>query len=357
MPDFEPSPRLMDALASHLRGKGYRLKRVAQAVRRLSDLFVRSPDPPGEYLLNPDHLAAYIAYYLPLTALKVRRILEELKLYNPDFLDSPRRILDFGSGPGSALLGLAECSTVAHSAVAVDRVPNALEAAVSLVSELTPFSLEVSSIRPPGPYDLIFAANVYGELDSDSEILDLLEQLDPKGYLVLIEPATRRATQRVMEFRDTLADAGWKIAAPCLDMARCPMVGHKKLWCHQDVAWRQPAWIQRLDQRTGLRPETLKFSYLVVTREGAALKGSARIVSNLHREKGKMWSWLCGGGPELARCELLKRHIGPHNRAYRGARRGEVLEISNYESAPAVRLAGDAEIRIQGRTPIPDSID
>ncbi|MHC4608649.1 MAG: DNA polymerase III subunit beta [Planctomycetota bacterium] len=259
MPQFEPSKQLVEAIETEVRERGFRLKHLTRGLSRLSDLFVRNEGPFGEYLHVPEQLAAYTAYYLPVNMLKVRWVLEELAKYAPDFLAAPRRVLDFGSGPGTALLGLGEVSDAPHEAAAVDVVPSALEMAAKLVGTLTRMSIEPSPLIPPGTFDLIFAANVYGELGSDERLDALLEQLDPKGYLVLIEPALMGATRRVMDLRDRLAGAGWKIAAPCLDVPHCPMRAHEDFWCHMDVRWTRPALVQKLDDRVGLAKEALKF--------------------------------------------------------------------------------------------------
>ena len=112
-----------------------------------------------------------------------------------------------------------------------------------------------------------------------------------------------------------------------------------------EVPWDRPAWIQVLDDRVGLDKETLKFSYLVVTREGRVRDGSARVVSRLHREKGKVWAWLCGAGEPLVRAELLRRDLSDANRGFRHARRGDVLEISEFAPAERVRLSAQTLAR------------
>jgi hypothetical protein len=165
--------------------------------------------------------------------------------------------------------------------------------------------------------------------------------LAPDGYFVLIEPATPGPSRRVMAWRDELVAAGYKIAAPCLGATACPMRTHGDLWCHQDAPWSVPKGLAELDRELGFDKESLKYSYLIVTREGATRQAPDRwrVVSNLHRSKGRAWAWLCGAKEELVKAEHLTRHRLP---AFERARRGDVLEIT---PAPEGRLSEKSDVR------------
>ena len=89
---FEPSGKLMRTIEHEIRDRGFRLKHLTRGISRLSDRFVREEGPFGEYLLLPEQLASYAAYYLPINLMKVRWVLEELARYAPGFLDAPRRV-------------------------------------------------------------------------------------------------------------------------------------------------------------------------------------------------------------------------------------------------------------------------
>jgi hypothetical protein len=109
------------------------------------------------------------------------------------------------------------------------------------------------------------------------------------------------------------------------------MLAREDLWCHMDVAWPRPAGVAEVDRRTGLDKESLKYAYAVITKTGrtlADLGGTVRVVSNLHREKGKAWAWLCPSGEgALCRTELLTRHRGPETMAFFRSDRGDVLDM------------------------------
>ena len=349
MSPFAPSDTLMRAIEHFVRDRGFRLKHLTRGITRLSDRFLSGQRPLGEYLLMPEALASYVAYYLPINALKVRWIMEELLTFDPSFLDTPRRILDFGCGPGTGSAGLCEITQQPHEITGVDLSEPAWETAAALTEKISSFRFTGTCTPPAGPFDRLIAANVYNELEDPGEPLRLFDRVDPAGYVVLIEPALQETTRQVMTLRDRLASGGWTIAAPCLDVPACPMSAHPDIWCHQEVTWTRPGWIQRLDDRTGLDKEALKFSYLVATREGKRLQGTARLVSRLHREKGKRWGWFCGGGEFLCRAELLKRDKAEHNIDFRHARRGDVLDIEPYECALRTRIDPKAKITKRAR--------
>ena len=312
---------LKELLVRFHRAYGGSLKETAAGVRELSDMFNGiTPRRPG-YLAAWRLLRAYVNYYLPVNAEKVRRILAELEAYAPP--GEPPRVLDFGCGPGTASIALLLRRPV-RELVLVDVVDQALEAARFFAREL---GVEARSgpDLPPGPFDLIFAANVLAEAAPPLE-----ELLSDEGHLVVLEPALRANTRRLMEVRDRLAARGYRIAAPCLGRASCPMLEHDDLWCHQDVPWPRPGPVAEVDRRVGLFKETLKYSYLVVTRKGrtrADLPGGWRVVSNLHREKGKAWAWLCGREGPLCRAEVLKRHRSEETAAFFRADRGDILDV------------------------------
>lgn len=308
--------------AEYRREHGGTLGETTEGVRELSAMFNGLiPHRPG-YLAARRLLRAYVGYYLPVNAEKVSRVLAELATYAAP-RERPPRVLDFGCGPGTASIALLLRERV-RELVLVDVVDEALEAARWFARRLGT-EARCAHEPPAGPYDLILAANVLSEHAPPLE--DLLAE---DGYLVVVEPALKEATRRLMERRDRLASRGFRIAAPCLGRADCPMLEHSDLWCHQDVPWPRPGPVAEVDRRTGLRKESLKYSYLVVTRSGRTLgdlPGGWRVVSNLHREKGKAWAHLCGRSGPLCRTEVLKRHRSPANVDFFRADRGDVLEL------------------------------
>lgn len=325
---------LRELLAFYNAERGGSLGETAGGVRELSDMFNGvTPRRPG-YLASRALRRAYVRYYLPVNAAKVARVLEELEAYAPP--GRAPRVLDFGCGPGTASIALLLRRPVGELWL-VDVVDEALEDAALLVRRLG-VEPRIANDPPGGKFDLILAANVFSEMKSPPPLEDLLSE---DGHLVAVEPALPAATRRLMEWRDRIAGRGFRIAAPCLGRARCPMLEREDLWCHEDVPWPRPASVAEVDRRAGLAKETLKYSYAVATPRGRALgdlRGGWRVVSNLHREKGKAWAWLCGREGPLCRAELLTRRRSEATAAFFHAGRGDVLDLS--ASGAFARLDG-----------------
>lgn len=313
---------LKELLVRYHAERGGSVGETADGVRELSRMFNGITPPRPGYLAQQNLRRAYVHYYLTINAEKVGRVLDEMRHYAP-----PRRrprVLDFGCGPGTASIALL-LRRKARELWLVDTVDEALDDAAYLVRHLGVEPRTAHDVPPGEKFDLILAANVFSETWPPLE-----EHLTDKGYLVVVEPALRERTRRLMEWRDGKVAEGWKVAAPCLGEPKCPMLEHPDLWCHQDLPWPRPAAIAEVDRRVGLVKETLKYSYMVLTRKGrtlADLPGDARVVSNVHHEKGKVWAWVCRREGPLCRAEVLSRHRSPATAAFFHAGRGDVLKL------------------------------
>ncbi len=332
----EPFQQLIGGYRAHY--GGIKQKIITDGVRTLNEMFTGvRPRKPG-YLSRHNLRQAYVVYYLPVNYAKTRMVLRELKQFAA--LPSKPRVLDFGSGPGTA--SLAAVDELDHPQLTlVDIVGEAHTDAEWLLGTYAAgrasfgFKNEVS-----GRYDVVLAVNVLAEMRDASELRRILETaVEPSGYFILIEPALKETTQRVQAWRDELAAAGWTIAAPCLGATRCPLRTSDELWCHQDLPWKRPAFVDDVDRRVGLDKQSLQFSYLIITKTGAARPGGWRVVSNAHRAKGRVWMSLCG--KDLIRAELLTRFRSEKTADFEHARRGDVLTI---EPTPTGRLAGESTI-------------
>lgn len=312
---------LRDLLARYHSERGGSLAETAEGVRELSAMFNGiTPRRPG-YLASPQLRRAYVHYYLPVNLEKVARVLREMDVYAPR--RRAPRVLDYGCGPGTAAIAALLHGPVADVCL-VDVVDEALEDARFFCEALGAKTRTLHE-PPDEKFDLIFAANVFSE-----HVERLEERLTDRGYLVVIEPALRDSTLQLMKWRDQAVERGFRVAAPCLGRARCPMLERSDLWCHQEVSWPRPAAVSEIDRRVGLNKETLKYSYAVITKLGRTLEdqeGDFRVVSNLHREKGKAWAWLCGRGGPLCRVEVLTRHRSEATAAFFHADRGQVLSL------------------------------
>lgn len=307
---------------------GRELKNLAGNVSRLSKLLTRDRESlPAAYLKDPDLRTAYVRYFMPANMKKVHLALSDLSLH-PGRLLSKRilRILDMGAGPGTALLGLfsffaSRTGRPFLSCTAMDRVGENLRIAQDLFNQYRmgrelDAALETSradiesASRPAGePFDLVLFSNVLNELfpfDKDrivrrtSLVENILRHsLAGDGSCIIIEPALRETSRELLEVRDRLVERGFNVFSPCLADMRCPASRNPRDWCHEDIPWDPPALIKDIDRHTGLRKDSLKFSYLVLRKDGRSLADmfgadSFRIVSEPLITKGKREFYICG---------------------------------------------------------------
>jgi ribosomal protein RSM22 (predicted rRNA methylase) len=311
---------LRELLALYHKDRGGSIGETCEGVRELSGMFNGvTPRRPG-YLASAKLRRAYVHYYLPVNAEKVARVLAERDRYCPP--GRPLRVLDFGCGPGTAAVAWLLGRRPTASLTLVDVVDEALDDAGWFCAQLGTKARLETSIPDGFSFDLILAANVYAETDPGLE-----KYLAPEGHLVVIEPALKDTTRALQAWRDQRVREGWSVAAPCVGQTTCPMRERSDLWCHQDVPWPRPAGVAEVDRRLGLDKESLKYSYMVLTKTGPTLQAPWRVVSNLHKEKGKAWAWCCGRSGPLCKVEVLTRHRGEATQDFFRATRGDLLEM------------------------------
>lgn len=357
-------------------------RELAEAIRRLSDLFVgKAVWDPG-YNRDPKLRAAYLAYFLPVNLPKVHVPLGEWLTRRRDrFAGRHLRCLDLGSGPGTALLGLCdfirnlspEERPAALDLVGADLSGENLHDAAALLEALAaadprlpplrfePIRLDLFAdrsglfplARTGGRFDLVIAANVICEGDGPDAGEPMLRQaaaevLAPDGAIIVIEPGLRETSRDLHRLRDRLLASGdLHVLAPCLHEAPCPALATVRDWCYADLAWDPPPLVAELDRLTGLRKGSLKFSYLLLSPETpeAPAAGAWRVVSDVLEEKGERRVYLCADGRWIVLGQL-KRHGGPNEEVFRSLRRGDLVEVAGIETRATIfRLPPTGTIR------------
>jgi ribosomal protein RSM22 (predicted rRNA methylase) len=335
---------------------------VAKGVSRLSRLLTRDRDRMSSaYLGDAELREAYRAYFLPVNLAKVHLPLFELSLHPGGLLGRDRlRVLDIGAGPGTAMLGaltflLGREPVPTLEFTAVDQIAENLRIAEALFRELRDRSNAKASLRTvasriedlhgrlSGAFDLIIVSNVLNELFPDAgdrvrrrrELLDgmLRLLLADSGSCVIIEPALRETTRDLLGVRDGMLDAGWHVYSPCLLQEHCPALGNPKDWCHEDRSWDPPEIVREIDARTGLRKDSLKFSYTILRRDRSKLADvhgadAFRVVSEPLISKGKTDVYLCGrGGRRLA--TRLDKDASAANAPFTELLRGDIVRCES----------------------------
>jgi ribosomal protein RSM22 (predicted rRNA methylase) len=357
-----------------------------QAVADLSRLFTKGRAALNRrYLDDPDHAAAYLRYFLPVNLPKVQVLLDELPVES--LFDRQREhltVLDLGSGPGTG--GLAVLDWLQHckpelvghlSVVAADSSSVALQQAERLWTaycreagikgaRLTLCEDDLEKLwsgvfgdwmKQGGPYDLIILANCLNELFAEAAdpiaartvlVAELLPLLAPHGTLMIVEPALRETSRGLHQVRDRLLqEKRCTVYSPCLHEGNCPALIYPDDWCHEERAWEAPASIQHIDQEIGFIKDALKFSYLLLRKDGRTIVEQKpnvfRVVSELREMKGEKRAWLCN---ELGRQEVGRqdRLASPQNEAFDRWHRGAIVQIER-----VVRKERDGKMSALGR--------
>ena len=337
------------------------LRSLAADVVRLSTLLTRErEDLPAAYLRDERLRNAYQAYFLPANLSKIHKSLQELSLHPRDLFSKAKlRLLDIGAGPGTASLGALTFFSQQKRKnpllefTAVDQVAGNLKIAEALFSSFGKTREFKASLRTilsdieglenhlHGHFDVIILSNVMNELFARDErrtgkrvdILNtiLKRSLADDGSCIIIEPALRETSRGMLEVRDGLLGQRFHVYSPCFFSGTCPALANPKDWCHEDIPWDPPTLVKEIDKLTGLRKDSLKFSYLVLRKDGLSLRdgpreNSVRVVSEPLVSKGKREFYVCGAaGRRLV--TRLDKDATPGNELFGSLQRGALVRF------------------------------
>jgi hypothetical protein len=197
------------------------------------------------------------------------------------------------------------------------------------------------------------AMNLLNEMTDASHpkfLSQCAELLLPGGALLLIEPALRATSRALLRLRDHAVIEGWRVRVPCFRQEDCPALVNEKDWCHHDLPWERPPFMAMLDDSIGNIKKSLKFSCVVISREGgeAAEVPDApdrlRVVSELFVEKGRSWCFCCGAAGRLV-YQRNTRDRSESNAAFDALRRYDALRVTGAEErAHDVRITESTEV-------------
>ncbi len=354
------SPTLLSVIEDMAKSEGVSRERLSTAVLELSRLFTIGRSALSRsYLESPALAAAYLNYFLPVNLSKIQVLLDEMPVVRAD---EPFTVLDLGSGPGTGALAVLDWwhvrwSVSRLSVMAVDRSMTALQQAESLWSQycrtadLTGTSLQAckadvertgwaKQVEPRAPFNLIILANCLNEIDVDAAdpiamrsrlVTELLALLGPQGTMMIVEPALRETSRALHQVRDRLLqEKRCTIYSPCLHENSCPALVNPYDWCHEERVWEPPGSIQEIDGEVGFIKDALKFSYLLLQKDGKRIVDRQpdvyRVVSELRELKGEKRAWLCNeqGRQEVGRQDRL---ASPQNEAFDQWHRGAIVQI------------------------------
>ncbi|CAG8450110.1 13127_t:CDS:2 [Cetraspora pellucida] len=239
---------------------------------------------------------AYVAGYLPITYGPIYNVLYELSTRLPDF--SPKNVMDFGTGPGTAIWAAHEIwGSNIGSFFGID----ISEAMLRMAENILSYNSKIQNIDfkksitydPKTRYDLVISAFTFNELPNDNIRQSILESLWNKteDTLVLIEKGTPAGFKIIAEARkkilhsatkfqveanlqldkqdndvlSTLANYGAHVVAPCPHDGECPLIESRN-WCHFSQRINRPSYLMQTKKVVGNNYEDSKYSYVILRR-------------------------------------------------------------------------------------------
>jgi len=354
------SPLLLGAINRLIQEEGLSHEKIVRSIAELSRRFNKERSSLNQTYLDDRPLsAAYLQYFLPVNLAKIQVLLNEVPASEPVEGFS---VLDMGSGPGTGALAVLDwwdqrrwpCGL---SVIAVDKSRGALRQARELwdgycraagLGEIDLRTVEgdlerrawVEPVRKKAPFDLIILANALNEVHAEASdpiiaratlVEEALSLLAPHGTMMIVEPALRETSRALHQVRDRLLqEKRCTIYSPCLHENNCPALVKPDDWCHEERAWEPPASIQEIDGEVGFIKDALKFSYLLLRKDGKTIVDRRpdvyRVVSELRHFKGEKRAWLCNdsGRSEIGRQDRL---VSPQNAAFDEWHRGAIVHI------------------------------
>lgn len=243
---------------------------------------------------------AYLLAFMPPHLFRVAAVWAELSRLGftwPKGL--PFRGVEFGAGPATGAAGIAAGEAYAPVGLPlvgdwalIEQDPVFLELGgrwLTAFSEAVgapaygsrEFKRKIDDLLLPErapQFTLMLMSFFLNELPLDARGLKTLllpaieKHLAEEGILIIIEPALKRESRKILELRSLLLQdhrfmkSGAQILLPCLGHQACGAFAAPEDWCHEEVTWWRPPYLRKLEQKTGLDRKSLPFSYLVITK-------------------------------------------------------------------------------------------
>lgn len=310
------------------------LNQIAHAIIKLSDFYIAHPEAPtpwDEELC----LVAYRHYFLPLNYQRNLRVVQ--KGYEVGFFDGLTTFIDWGCGPGTASLALANFDKLKpqiKKQILIDRSQQVLDHFKDLheflvCPEKTTHSNLKKQAWPKEGSCLVCSYSL-------TEATSLPEGWESYEALMILEPSTQDDARSLLELRQRLIDQNYLIWGPCTHQLKCPLLTESKTdWCHDRVVVEAPNWFLKLEQHLPMRNRTVTTSYLLARKKKASALSNqlvnqsghqpayriGRLVGDSREEKGKTRQMLCRG-EKREFLTWMHKHISPQFFP-----RGELIEL------------------------------
>ncbi|WP_328746804.1 small ribosomal subunit Rsm22 family protein [Streptomyces sp. NBC_00285] len=284
-------------------------KQAAHAVDRLIANYRGATPTDAPILRDRADVAAYAAYRMPATFEAVHAALEAFADATPDW--APAGHTDVGGGTGAATWAVTATWPGTRTVTVLDWSDPAL----TLGREIAGANPALKDARwqrarigkdlTLAPTDLVTVSYVLNELTPADRTALVDTAAASAQTVVIVEAGTPAGYARVLEARDRLRAAGFRIAAPCPHSAACPIAPGED-WCHFSARVSRSS-LHRKVKGGSLPYEDEKFSYVAATRLPAT-PVPARVIRRPQIRKGQVLLDLCESDEHLTRRTVTKRH-------------------------------------------------
>ncbi|KAG9289753.1 hypothetical protein G9A89_014488 [Geosiphon pyriformis] len=278
------------------------------AARSFKDAASKHPNKPHLLQYGTRESMAYMTGYMPIAYGPIYNVLAELRTRLPDFF--PKRILDVGTGPGTALWAANEVwGSNIQLLLGIDNSHPMLQIADALLAmrpKTSPNSefvfkryMEYDSNEEK--YDLVissFALNEFGGEGIKSAMINSMWN-QTKDILVLVERGTPAGFQAIAKARkkileesnnqlvmaqqgislgqtfsqenpvtkaekDSTSIQGAHVVAPCPHDGQCPILSSRN-WCHFSQRIQRPSYLMKT-KNAKVNIEDAMYSYVVIRK-------------------------------------------------------------------------------------------
>ena len=338
-----------------------------------SDLFNKTRDfSTPNYGSRDLSILAYGNFFFPRTWMQNSFVLAEaieLRGWKAP-RKGPLRILDLGSGSGSA--GLAALHLLRKRGIANPIELQAIDNSSKSLTCLRGIHADNRRLWPKSSiktkrldlkkglalhhaYDLVLLSSSLNEISSGEHyaqvtrhLAEIGNLLKPSGFLVVVEPALKtlchrlhRAARQLVESEDLY------LHGPYFNGLACPFLSSKSKYHSHEVRQRTPPDnMRKLNEQLGLNVEDIKFGFILVSKkEPIPLEQNAsvlRLVSPVSKRKGAYRFVGVGGDGHERSYEMQVRNLEEEDQVFmEGMERGDVLRLLEWDS-----LDGDKRVRI-----------
>ncbi|MGW4195759.1 small ribosomal subunit Rsm22 family protein [Streptomyces sp. NPDC005004] len=316
-----PADTLRATLAGVLDGLPPR--QATAAVERLIANYRGDTPTNAPILRDRADVAAYAAYRMPATFEAVRSALGAFADAVPQWV--PGSHVDIGGGTGAATWAVAATWDGTRPVTVLDWAEPALALGREIAAAHPGLAgarwerARIGAALDLAETDLVTVSYVLNELSENDRTALVDAAAGAARSVVIVEAGTPAGYARIIEARDRLIAAGFRIAAPCPHSARCPIVPGTD-WCHFSARVSRSS-LHRQVKGGSLAYEDEKFSYVAATRLPAE-PALNRVVRRPQIRKGQVLLDLCEADDRLGRTTVTKRH-GDLYRAARDAEWGD----------------------------------